>query len=206
MRIAAGISLITLLVTPASVAAQAQESPIQKGSIQIGGTADVSHTEPDGGGAALTIVEAFPRFGYFVVKGLALSANGRFRRASSEAQATVKDQSSTELGIGPGVSYYVATPVARLFPFVSARVLYNRTSTHAELVPSGTKIESRINTVVWLGSAGALFMLGKHVGLTTEAFYQRNKNKIRSGGGGAPEVSSDSNTYGIQWGIIAFLY
>lgn len=205
MRIAAGISLITLLITSAAVV-QAQQSPIQKGSIQIGGTADISHTEPDGGGAALTIIEAFPRFGYFVVKGVALSVNGRFRRASSEPQATIRDQTSTELGIGPGISYYIATPAPRLFPFVSARVLYNRTSTHAELVPSGTKIESRINTVVWLGSAGALIMLGKHVGLTSEAFYQRNKNKIRNGGDGSPEVSSDSDTYGIQWGIAAFLF
>ena len=204
MRLAAKICLLTLVVAATGARMEAQGSPIQKGSIAIGGTADISYTEPVDGGAGLTIVEAFPRFGYFVAKGLALSLNGRFRRASSEAQATVKDQTSTEWGIGPGVSYYVATPVPRLFPFVSARVLYNRTTTHAELVPSGTEIESRITTDVWLGSLGALFMLGQHVGLTSEAFYQRNNNKIRSGQ--AAETESDSNTYGLQWGISAFIF
>ena len=138
-----------------------------------------------------------------MAKGLALSVNGRFRRASSEAQATVKDQTSTEWGIGPGIPYYVATSVPRLFPFVSARVLYNRTTTHAELIPSGTVIESRITSGVWLGAVGALFMLGEHVGLTSELFYQRNNNKVRNG---ELEQECDSNTYGVQWGISAFIF
>lgn len=183
--------------------ARPSESPIQKGSIAIGGTADISRTEPEGSGSALTIIEAFPRFGYFVVKGLALSVNGRYRRASAEDQPTVKDQTSTEMGIGPGISYYVATRLPRLFPFVSARMLYNRSSNHAEILPAGPDVDSRITTVVWLGSVGALFMLGKHVGLTSEAFYQRNNNTIRNG---TAESTSDSNTYGVQWGISAFIF
>jgi len=46
-------------------------------------------------------------------------------------------------------------------------------------------------------------MLGKHVGLTSEAFYQRNNNTIRNG---TAESTSDSNTYGVQWGISAFIF
>lgn len=203
MRVNAKVCLMILVFAARAAEAQSAESPIQKGSIAIGGTADISHTQPDGSGSALTIIQAFPRFGYFVVKGLALSANGRYRRVSAEDQATVKDQTSTEWGVGPGVSYYVATRLPRLFPFVSARALYNRTSNHSELLPAGTEVDSRITTVVWLGSAGALFMLGKHVGLTSEAFYQRNNNTIRNG---TAESTSDSNTYGIQWGISAFIF
>ncbi|MEO8576328.1 MAG: hypothetical protein ABI556_06505 [Gemmatimonadales bacterium] len=86
MRIAARIFLITLLVTAADPGLQAQDSPIQKGSIQIGGT----------------------------------GMNGRFRRARA---------------FGNG---------------------------------------------------------------------DRNNNKIRNGTAG--EASSDSNTYGIQWGITAFIF
>ena len=203
MRPAAIVYALMLLFPAPAASAQGPESPIQKGSIAIGGTADISHTEPDGSGPALTIIQLFPRLGYFVAKGLALSANGRFRRASSEDQPNVKDQTSTELGIGPGVSYYVATRLPRLFPFVSTRVLYNRTTNHAELLPAGTDVDSRITTVVWLGSAGALFMLGEHVGLTSELFYQRNNNTIRNG---TAESTSDSNTYGVQWGISAFIF
>ncbi len=204
MRLSICAGLSGLLLAPMIQKIQGQESPIQKGSVVVGGTADISHTEPVGGGSGLTIVSAFPRVGYFVVNGLALSLNGRFRRTSAEDQANVRDQTSTEWGIGPGVSYYVATPFPRLFPFVSARVLYNKTSTHAELVPAGTVIESRITTVVWLGSVGALFMLGKHVGLTSEAFYQRNNNTVRTGA--SAESDSKSNTYGLQWGITAFIF
>lgn len=204
MRLSIFAGLSGLLLAPTIQRIQGQESPIQKGSVVVGGSADISHTEPVGGGSGLTIVEAFPRVGYFVVKGLALSVNGRFRRTSAEDQASVRDQTSTEWGIGPGISYYVATRFPRLFPFVSTRVLYNRTSTHAELLPAGTEIESRITTVVWLGSAGALFMLGKHVGLTSEAFFQRNNNNIRTGA--SAESESDSNTYGLQWGITAFIF
>ena len=203
MRPTARVCLMTLLFSAPAARAQSPDSPIQKGSIAIGGTADISHTEPDGSGSALTIIQAFPRLGYFVVKGLALSANGRYRRVSAEDQAAVRDQTSTEWGIGPGVSYYVATRLPRLFPFVSTRVLYNRTSNHAEILPAGPEVDSRITTVVWLGSAGALFILGKHVGLTSEVFYQRNNNTIRNG---TAESTSDSNTYGIQWGISAFIF
>lgn len=198
------IGLIAFCLATTTANAQGGQSPIQQGSIQIGGTADISHTEPEGNGPGLTIIEAFPRVGYFVVKGLALSANVRYRRASAEDQTNVKDQTSTEWGLGPGVSYYVATPVPRLFPFVSGRLLYNRTSSHSEQLPSGAEIDSRIRTKVWLVSGGALYMLGEHVGLTSEAFHQWNRNKITSGSGAA--AKSNSTTYGIQWGITAFIF
>lgn len=80
MRLQLEVCLIALLFASAEVKAQGQRSPIQRGSIQIGGTADISRTKASEGGSGLTIAEAFPRLGYFVVRGLAVSANLRFRK------------------------------------------------------------------------------------------------------------------------------
>lgn len=185
-------------------AAHAQRSPIQKGSIQIGGTADVSHTEPDGNGSGLTIIEAFPRVGYFVVNGLSINLNLRLRRVTADDISSARDQRSTELGIGPGVSYYFRTPARRLFPFVSGRMLYNQAKTHLTLLPSETEVDTRTTSTVWLAGGGVLYMLGEHVGLTSELFYQWNRNKIKNQS--APEISQKSKTYGIQWGVAAFIF
>ncbi len=204
MRTAFNAGLLLTLLAATAVRTEAQKSPIQKGSIQIGGTADISHTEPAGGGSTLTIAEAFPRAGYFVARGLAVSLNGRFRKTWADDQPNARNQGSTEWGVGPGISYYVSTRSPRLYPFISARALYNKSSSHAELIPSGTKVESGVTTRVWLGSLGALFMLADHVGLTSEAFYQRNDNTARISP--STEASSKSNTYGLQWGITAFIY
>lgn len=190
-------------IAMATAKSEAQQSPIQQGSIQIGGTADISRTDGGDDSPGLMLVEAFPKFGYFVVKGLAVTLNVRLRRAWAEDQPTVKDQSSSDAGIGPGVSYYVTTRYPRLFPFVSARTLYNRNSSHAELIPSGPVIETTVTSYVWLGSAGALYMLGEHVGLTSEAFYQRQNNNVRNN---TARAKSKSSSYGLQWGITAFIF
>ena len=202
MRLQLEVCLIALLFASAEVKAQGQRSPIQRGSIQIGGTANISRTKASEGGSGLTIAEAFPRLGYFVVRGLAVSANLRFRKVWADDQPNARNQTSSEWGIGPGVSYYVSTRVPRLFPFVSARALYNRATTHADV--NSTAVDSRVSTELWLLSGGALYMLGEHVGLTSEAFYQRNHNNIRSGA--SAESTSSSKTYGMQWGISAFIF
>ena len=196
--IIAGLSLAL------SLNASAQRSPIRKGSVQVAGTADISHTEPDGGGSGLTIIEAFPRVGYFVVKGLAISANVRLRRVTAEDIPTARDQKSTELGIGPGIHYYVATPVKRLFPFASGRMLYDRTKSHLTLLPSETSVNNRVTSRVWLVGAGVLYMLADHVGLTSEAFYQWNRNTVSNEP--AADFSQNSKTYGLQWGIAGFIF
>lgn len=204
MRSFLNVGLLGILLAATARGAEGQKSPIQKGSVQIGGTADISRTEPAGGGSALTIVEAFPRAGYFVARGLALNLNGRLRKTWAEDQPSAKNQGSSEWGLGPGISYYVSTRSPKFYPFISGRALYNKSSSHAELIPSGTKVESGVTTKVWLGSVGALYMLADHVGLTSEAFYQRNDNTARNSP--STEASSKSNTFGIQWGITAFIY
>lgn len=202
MRLQLGACLIALIPVSTAVKAQAQKSPIQQGSIQVGGTADITRTKASGGGSGLTIAEAFPRFGYFVFRGLAVSANFRVRKVWADDQPNAENQTSTEWGVGPGLAYYTATGVPRLFPFVAARALYNRATSHADL--GAASVDTRVTTDLWLLSGGALYMLGEHVGLTSEVFYQRNHNKVRNNP--TAEFTSSSTTYGVQWGISAFIF
>lgn len=202
MRRQLGACLVALISVPAAANAQAKKLPIQQGSIQIGGTADISRTRSSGGGSGLTIAEAFPRIGYFVAKGLAVSANFRVRKVWADDQPGATNQGSTEWGIGPGVAYYVQAGMPRLFPFLSGRALHNRATSHADV--GAASIDTRVTTDLWLLSGGALYMLGEHVGLTSEVFYQRNHNKVRNNP--TTEITSSSTTYGVQWGISAFIF
>ena len=132
MRTAFNAGLLLTLLAATAFRTEAQKSPIQKGSIQIGGTADISHTEPAGGGSALTIAEAFPRAGYFVARGLAVSLNGRFRKTWADDQPNARNQGSTEWGVG--LAFLTTCPLALPDSIHSSPSV--RSTTNPALTPS----------------------------------------------------------------------
>lgn len=188
-----------------------RESPIQRGSVQVGGTASFTRSRDIGNDQGWTTLELLPRVGYFVVRGLSVSANVRYRRISFDDQESVRNQTLTECGIGPGLTYFVSTSSPRVFPFVSARTLFIRGVNRADITPSPqvpepSEVErsSRTRTHAWLGSAGAMYMLVNHVGITGEAFYQRDRVTIKAGE--TVEYGNSSELYGLQFGVVAFLF
>jgi hypothetical protein len=206
MRSHIQVLLLTLATFATASISHGQQSPIQKGSIQVAGTADVTHTRDIGNDFGWTSVELLPRVGYFVVRGLAVSANLRFQRVWYDDNETITDQRAVNWGIGPGVTYYVATRSPRLFPFVSARTLFTRGSSHTTVTgPTGERrVDSRVTNNVWLLSGGALFMVAKHVGISGELFYQHENFTARYDPN--PANGNSSETYGLHWGIVAFIY
>lgn len=205
MRLPIGACLFAVLVATAPGLVQSQQSPIQKGSIQVGGTASFTHERDIGNDFGWTSLELSPRIGYFIAPRLAVSGNLRFQRIWYDDQETIKDQRALTWGIGPGLTYYVPTRFHRLYPFASARTLFLRSRLHSTLTSSGTPIRSsaRSTNNVWLVSGGALYMVGKHVGITTELFYEHEYFTSQYG----PATSGNSSEmYGLQWGIAAFIF
>ncbi len=213
----AGLSACTLAVaTPGNaqsevVRAPKRESPIQRGSIQISGTASFVLSRDLGNDYGWSTLEILPRVGYFVAKGLAVTANLRYRGVWYDDQAAIRDQTFREWGIGPGVTYFVSTRSPRVFPFVAGRTLYSRGRTRFDrfATPQSTEpveedVTSRTTTATWQVSAGALYMLVKHVGITGEGFYQRTKATSQSPG--SNESTNSAQQYGAQWGIAAFVF
>ncbi len=200
------VLLLTLATVATAATTKAQQSPIQQGSIQVAGTADVTHTRDIGNDFGWTSVELLPRVGYFVVRGLSVSGNLRFQRIWYDDNETITDQRALNWGIGPGLTYYVATRSPRLFPFVSARTLFTRGSSHATVTSQlgERRVESRATNNVWLLSGGALFMVAKHVGISGELFYQHENFTARYDP--SPETGNSSETYGLHWGISAFIF
>lgn len=206
MRLLIQGCLFAVLIATAPAALQSQQSPIQTGSIQLGGTASFTHDHDIGNDFGWTSLELAPRVGYFIARGLAISGNLRFQRIWYDDQETIKDQRALTWGIGPGLTYYVPTHFHRLYPFASARTLFLRGSSHARSTSTnslGSTNSSSTNNV-WLVSAGALYMVGKHVGITSELFYQHEYFTAKYDP--LPVTGNSSEMYGLQWGIAAFIF
>ncbi len=187
---------LMLVLGGAAVPLHAQGSPTQKGSLQLAGTAGWSHTKQTSTNATLNELQVSPRVGYFVVRGLALSGNLLFGRISTEGGAL------TQWGVGPELAYYPGIHSSTVYPFVSARTLFIWNRNHTSSQSSSPTLKS--SNGQWSLSGGALFMVGQHVGITGELYYRHER--ISSENPGFPDNTSRLNTYGVQWGVAAFVF
>lgn len=196
MRVRAPGALLVFCAGAICARVQAQDSPVRRGSVQIAGTAHLYHTRDIGSDDGWTSLPINPRLGYFVVRGLALSGNVSFERGWNESSH------STSWGAGPGLTYFVGTGSAHWYPFVSGRTLFVRRRTG--IVAPGHATSDVISSRTWALSAGLLFMLARPVGPTGEVFYQRDQ--IRHTVDGHSGGSNRGESYGVQWGIAAFVF
>ena len=173
----------------------AQASPIQAGSIQVAGSAQFTHTRDIGNDQGWTEFDLTPRLGYFLARGLALNAHLQFQRISAAGNH------QTGWGFGPGLSYFVDVHSRHFYPFISGRTLLAWDNSSTEVLGAGN---FRQTNRVWLVSGGGLFMLGQHVGLSGELFYQHEHFTSRPGSGQV--LANSSETYGLQWGVAAFIF
>lgn len=185
----------TLLIATCFLAtgAAAQDYPVDEGSYLIGGS--ISFTSQGGdlyAGADDERVNTFlinPNFHYFIVPNLAIGAEVLINRASQG------DVSQTTFGIGPSVSYFFGGPESSIYPFVTAGPIYSRIAIDfGEESRSASGFGGRF-------SGGIASMLTRNVALTGEVFYLFESLKLEDA-----EESLSGNTFGIQFGVTAFIF
>jgi hypothetical protein len=187
--------LLVLALGPVSQAG-AQDSPIQRNSVQLAGSASFTRTNNRDTEGHVTTFQLNPQIAWFVIPGLAVSANLLLSRSSGDPL------SSTQWGIGPGLSYYFDLGSRTVYPFVSGQTLFSWGELETDLPPTGvTTLE--ITNRRWVVSGGALLMLARHVGVTGELFYQRASVSSTFGG---EENEDRAEMYGLRWGIAAFVF
>ena len=188
-----------------------RESPVGRGSIQVGGTASLTHARDLGTDFEWTTLDVMPRAGYFVARGLAVNLNLRHRRIWNEDRATVRDETFSEWAAGPGLTYFVTTRFPRVFPFVAGRTMFSRAVNTADIYsspqspdPAIDDREAKTRSRILQVSAGLMYMIGSHVGITGESFYQRTRVTLAPD---TPDESSNSaELFGVQWGFAIFIF
>src|SRR5262249_18997764 len=161
---------------------------------QLAGSAQLTHSRDIGNDRGWTVFEVTPRIGYFVLKGLAVNANLRLHHGWGEGSRY------TEWGVGPGLTYYINVKSRRFYPFLSGHTLFVWGNSSQDQFG----IANNSTNTVWLGSVGGLIMLGSHVGISGELFYQHQRLTAKSSG--TPRVANSAEDYGLQWGIAAFIF
>ena len=177
----------SMLFTALSATAQAQTGEptyaLDRGSLIIGGEASFTSSGIDGDDDRTTTLMVNPAVQYFVRPRLALGGELNLARYS------VGDQSVTLFGVGPRITYFFGGPDTRLHPLLSGSVSWVRSSYGDDQSDSQAGYRA---------AAGALYRLTRSVGITGELFYQ-----------GEIENSDEDlglNTFGLQFGIAAFVF
>lgn len=138
-----------------------------------------------------TFASASPRIGVFVADGLALGVD----LTLSHSRSSSVGFSTTSLGVGPSVTYYVGGGRPGVRPFVEADVSvgYQRSSVDGNVI--GSASESDVTVGGGLG-AGVSVPLARNVALRAQAFYRTFDVSVDEG----------SSVYGLSAGFTTFLY
>lgn len=165
--------LVVLFLIPT---APAQEYATDKGSLLLAGSFGLTSYGERGGEGRSTLLSINPNISYFVIPGLALGADlGIFTFFEGGF-------SSTSLSVGPKLAYFFGGPTSTTRPFLASALTYGRYSGSDSVLGADV-------------SGGALFMLTRSVGITTEAFYQTFSYSD----------DDSSNSFGLRGGVTVFV-
>ena len=184
--------LVTGAFLGASAAAAAQSHATDRGAWLLDGNASLVHTTASGSSSWSTGLGISGAVGYFLIPGVAVSANLRF------AHSTASGSSVTQYGVGPGIAYYFGRGARKAHPFLAASALY----AHQTSSNSGTSAATS-HSLAWVGSGGVVFLLARNVGLTGEAYYTQAHFKSSYLGNSS---TSTQKQYGTRFGLAIFLY
>jgi hypothetical protein len=184
--------LLASILVGWTVPCQAQNYATDRGVWLIGGTARITNFRDIGNDASTFVLDLNPRVGYFVVPGLALTANLEYGHFSQD------DAAVSTYGIGPGVTYYFRHRGATLNPFLSGRTLYIHRHVDADNVTAATN-----DSFTWLVAGGAALFLARNVAVTGEVFYSHDHF---SNDFGDFSQSNDSEEYGTQFGVSVHVF
>jgi len=143
------VLLIVFLICDTAISQKAEEksTPLDKGTIQVGGGIMISSTATEDQDDAANRISIMPQGYYFVINHLAVGGHIQLSRYSRG------DYSSFTFGIGPAAKYYFKA--GKFFPFVGGGLSYNRTSWE-----SSDDAQSDINMSVF---GGMDFFLAENV-------------------------------------------
>ncbi len=184
----AGLLFAVLSAGPAA----AQQYATDRGVVLVAGTANVSHFHDRRSGGSSTTVSLNPRVGYFVIPGLALSANLQVASTSSDGAST------HAWGVGPGATWYFRHRRVVLNPYLAVRTLYYRETTHLDGLPDLTTEQFS-----WAGAAGLSLFVARNAALLGELYYQHFHLAARVQGA---DVSASAEEYGVQFGVAVFVF
>lgn len=181
--------------------ALAQRLPLDRGTVQIGGTVGFARLGGDlqenADGSRTSAIVLDPRFGYFLADRLAIGTTLAYENTSSNVTE------SSILTIGPNVSYYFARSSRSYVPFVTALVGYSRASTdfaaREDLETPAFRV--RASGVALGAGLGLLYMVSPSVGVTGEGFVQ-----AAFYGSDAGVESPTANRFGLRFGATVFLF
>jgi hypothetical protein len=161
----------------------AQTSPVDRGSVLIGGDASFTSVGIDNGASdgRVSQLSVNPNGQYLIRPGLAVGGDVLFTYVSDDGSNT------TRYGVGPAVTYFFGRGERSYYPFVSGSFGV----THAR---DDNLDEDRTQTS-YRGAGGLLVMLSRSVGVSGELFYQHIDN-----------AQLQTNTFGIAFGISAFVF
>ncbi len=182
--------------------APAQESPVDKGSYQLGGGISFSSWGGDlyenGDGDGETIFEFDPFFNYFVANNIAIGGRLDF---SSDSQG---DYKASGFGIGPQVEYFFkmgqkAETKGSIFPYIGAAFTYSSTTSNTG-EPGADDVKFTGTEIAFFG--GAHYMLNNNVSLFGQLEYDMHSMKLKE----PVEGDSRSGTvFGFFTGFTFFL-
>jgi hypothetical protein len=154
----------------------------------VGGSASFASNKPPGSSERTTVLDLRPALQYFVAPGLAVGGQLTLGRASSDGGT------STTLGIGPLVSYYFGPVSARVQPFVSAEFNIAENS-----FDSSSISDQSVTSTGVMGAAGLLLLLSNSVGVNAQLYYRHINTS-------SDLADLDGNSYGLAFGIAAFVF
>jgi len=186
--------LALLLMLP--VLALAAEYEMDKGAIEVGGTASFMSAGGDLyeiGDDGQTEFQISPMAHYFVIPNLGIGGTLSFSNWSQG------DATQSTFGIGPSLQYYFGNAESRMYPFLGAAFMYT-TSTYNDGTPGAEDLTVNGTTIEFLG--GAALILADHFAVKGGLFYDIDSRKVDVEG--AESVSG--SVFGIQIGFSGYIY
>jgi len=192
-------SRLALGLLLAAAPAFAQSTAVSKGSWIISGSAGFSQSHDDLSDQTQTFVNASPTALMFIASRFAVG--GTVTAGYSKAGSS----KFTSFGVGPSARYYMGDSSSKWLSFVSASVFPQWGSSKLTTFVNGvaTPVDIDQTNLAMDASLGLTRLLVTHVGVTGEAYFTRVKRSATNGG-----TTNDftTNSFGLRFGLTAFLY
>ena len=189
------VVLALLFLLPVSLLAQ--EYAIDKGSINVGGTAGFEKRSGDlyaDEDESLTIISLNPNLLYFIAPNLGIGVEILYDKLS------VEDESLSMFGIGPRAAYFIGSEESKVYPFIGASFFYAKVGEDGMMTTDRQIFWSEGTSMGITPFGGVLFMLSKSVGMSIEAFYRMDSFKEKG-----EDKAEDGNRFGVRIGIAGFI-
>ncbi|MBK8246818.1 MAG: outer membrane beta-barrel protein [Gemmatimonadetes bacterium] len=180
---------VAVLLAGSVLSLQAQSTrATEKGSVLVGGSAAITRTTSETGTTEVSSSNIFlnPRALFFVAHRLGVGGDLSLGRSASGGR------SSSGIGVGPAIRYYLAPAGRSALPYIGAAFRAQRSTSES---PTGQDVSNTARE--FEGVLGVDFMISRQVGIVAEAFA----SKFTQGSG---PFDADATAIGIRFGIDAF--